>query len=757
MQIPLDFYRILGVPTRSTPEQLQQAFEDRLQQLPRQEYSNSAIAARKQLLEEAFSELSNPSKRQAYDQKWIDLEGEASGSAALGLPINVIDKKLAGVLLLLQEVGAYQQILDIGSTYLGRSIDLGQVPTTPGASEGDVILAMALANLELGREQWQQSKFETAGDSLQSGLALLEKEEQFPDVQSEIRRDLYKLRPYRILELLNEPDPEPRNKGLALLQTMLNDRDGIDGNQEDQSGLSLNDFLRFIQQLREYLTVAEQQELFEREAARPSAVASYLAVYALIARGVSQGKPRLVGRAKALLSDLGDRQDIAIEMGMCWLLLGQTEAAHQSIMMSQDEESLNFMRQYSEGALDLIPGLYLYTENWLQQEVYPYFRDLVDQKVSLQKYFDDPAIQTALESLEAHPVSVGKAAMGSKETTLLTQTADSKTKETSSRTYVGSTSTPGLASGSTSSRSTITDASRLWDADTSPWSADEESLDQVLIGQSSSSGGSTSVRSRPGNQRRSASIQTSNPDSPEGLRKKVQQRSVRNRGTVPVQRLTWVPWAIAALLGVGVVAGALALGKILKPSPATDLSSPSPIASLSPQPSSPAPSMSAKPSPSAATVPSPSVSPTSSPISATASPSPQPAAENGPLSAATAKELVQSWQSAKAQALGQDYDTSALKEVLAQPVRSQWEASATQAKQSKGYWKYTLNQLDIVSVDPLGKDQSVVKAVVKESGQYFENGKLVSSQSYSGDTYKVQYVAVRQKQQWLIKDMQVMN
>ncbi|HEY9825593.1 MAG TPA: DnaJ domain-containing protein, partial [Stenomitos sp.] len=300
MQISLDFYRILGVPTRATPEQLQQAFEDRLQQLPRQEYSSAAIATRKQLLEEAFVVLADPEKRKAYDQSWTeDPETESPPEAKPPQTLEIVDGKLAGVLLLLQEVGDYQQILDLGANYLQRPIDLNRVPTQAGTSEEDVILAMALANLELGRDQWQQSQFEAAAGSLQAGLDLLTQEQHFPDVQADIRSDLYKLRPYRILELLNgsEPEAEARSKGLSLLQSMLDDRDGIDGNQDDQSGLSVNDFLRFIQQLREYLTVSEQQELFEREATRPSAVASYLAVYALIARGVSSGKPELVERA----------------------------------------------------------------------------------------------------------------------------------------------------------------------------------------------------------------------------------------------------------------------------------------------------------------------------------------------------------------------------------------------------------------------------------------------------------------------------
>ncbi len=759
MQIPLDFYRILGVPTRATPEQLQQAFEDRLQQLPRQEYSNTAIAARKQLLEEAFTALSTPTKRQIYDQKWADLEEHADNSAPIGLPLDVIETKLAGVLLLLQEVGAYQQILKIGSVYLERPIDLTQVPTSAGALEGDIILAMALANLELGREQWQQGQFEVGGDSLQSGLTLLEKEQMFPDVQAEIRGDLYKLRPYRILELLNASEPELRSKGLDLLQAMLNDRDGIDGNQDDQSGLSVNDFLRFIQQLREYLTVAEQQELFEREAARPSAVASYLAVYALIARGVSDGKPELVERGKTLLTQLGDRQDIAIELGMCWLLLGQPESADHSVLMSQDEESLHFMRQYSEGALDLIPGLYLYTENWLQQEVYPYFRDLADQKVSLQRYFDDPTIQNAINELEPATVTVAKSGLAGTSAALFAKPSELTSRETGSSTPLTPTSqnieTQVPAPESFWSQT----KSNLWNTGSSSWPSEDQDLDAVLAGQPSSASVATASQSTRKNHRRSNPKAPSHADNTQDLRKKVKQRGTRNRPISPARGAKWVPWAIAALFGVGVVAGALALGKMFKP--ASVATSGNPIATSSPDASATLqPTVSSSPTSS----PSSGVSTTPSPLSSASvgagtlpSTQPSPAVKTGPLTQSDAKQLVQSWQSAKAAALGQQYDTSGIKTVLAEPVRSQWEASVTQAKRSKGYWQYTLDQLEIQSVEPTGKDRAVVKAAVKESGQYFEQGKLISGQSYKGDAYQVQYVAVRQNQAWLIKDMQVLR
>jgi curved DNA-binding protein CbpA len=736
VQISLDFYRILGVPTRSTPEQLQQAFEDRLQQLPRQEYSSAAIAARKQLLEEAFVELADPKKREAYDKQWADLETPADPAKGLGLMLDIADAKLSGALLLLQEVGSYQQILEIGAAYLQRPIDLTQVPTHAGALEDDVILALALANLELGREQWQQSQFEAAGDSLQKGLGLLEQEQRFSDVQAEIKGDLYKLRPYRILELLNDPDasPESRAEGLKLLQSMLDDRDGIDGNQDDQSGLSVKDFLRFIQQLREYLTVEEQQVLFEREAARPSAVASYLAVYALIARGVSAGKPNFIGQAKTLLGQLGDRQDIAIEQGMCWLLLGQPEAANKSVLLSQDQESLDFMRQYSEGSPDLIPGLYLYTENWLQQEVYPYFRDLAGQLVSLQHYFNDPAIQTILSSLDSSTQIVVK----------------SKDKESSPRVESPKTS-PGVSPQPSAPRERQPETTLA-----------SSGLPSSLLFEDELGANATPLDPFPEPQKRQRRLDPK-PKTP-SAKGRNSRRAGASRNEAP-QNATprgskskkWSTWLISLLLGAGFVTGALALARLISPQPdATEV--PPPLtaeASVSPSPS---PTTSLTPPPSSSSGSSPSGTGTPSVLSSgnpSASASPSPVANPGTLSKSEAEDLVKSWQAAKAEAMSEQYSVATLQAVLVEPALSEWKNRVAQNKAAKGYWKYTLDQLEIQSVDTLAKGRSAIKARVKETAQYYERGKLVSAQSYT-DTYPVKYTAVQKGQQWHIQAMQVL-
>ncbi|NJP09857.1 MAG: DUF4101 domain-containing protein [Leptolyngbyaceae cyanobacterium RU_5_1] len=157
--------------------------------------------------------------------------------------------------------------------------------------------------------------------------------------------------------------------------------------------------MRFVQQLRGYLTAEEQQYLFGQEANRPSAVATYLAVYAFLAGGFTERQPQFVYRAKQYLSRLSGRQDVYLEQAICALLLGQTEEASQSVDHSQEHDSIAFIRQHSQGSPDLLPGLCLYTERWFQDEVFPHFRDLAQHQASLKDYFADRQVQAYLEEL----------------------------------------------------------------------------------------------------------------------------------------------------------------------------------------------------------------------------------------------------------------------------------------------------------------------------------------------------------------------
>ncbi len=281
MLIPLDYYRILGVPIQATDEQISQAYHDREWQKPRREYSEMAIAARKKLLVRAYEVLSSPEKRLEYDTNFLPIRANKDISEDLNISEDLTDsadstektpkplvsnptlevssEQVVGALLILQELGEYELVLRTGIAYL-NSPDLNAFQATQDNRvqliiKEDILLTLALAYLELGREQWQKGEYENAAMSGEMGYNLLIEDNLYPSVQSEIETDLHKLRPYRILELLaqSEHQPAKKAKALQLLKEMLRQRQGIEGQGEDSSGLNFEQFLCFIQQLRQYL------------------------------------------------------------------------------------------------------------------------------------------------------------------------------------------------------------------------------------------------------------------------------------------------------------------------------------------------------------------------------------------------------------------------------------------------------------------------------------------------------------------------
>ena len=71
MRITLDYYRILRVLIKADASAINQAYEDRLQQISRQEYGEAAISARNKLLEKAYKVLSNARSRGEYDRSFF--------------------------------------------------------------------------------------------------------------------------------------------------------------------------------------------------------------------------------------------------------------------------------------------------------------------------------------------------------------------------------------------------------------------------------------------------------------------------------------------------------------------------------------------------------------------------------------------------------------------------------------------------------------------------------------------------------------
>lgn len=814
MRIPLDYYRILGLPPQATLEQLQQAHHDRALQLPRREYSEAAIAGRKALLDEAYAVLANAEQRQLYDaclrgqSVTASVPTEAAAAAVEGSPLasekgetaveaiatpvapptpplpvappllEVESAQIPGALLILYELGEYDLILKLARPQLltlpSRSREASDAPDL---ARSDVILTLALAYLELGREQWQQGQYERAADSLQSGQTLLLQEGVFAGVRGEIQADLYKLRPYRILELLALPEANAseRQQGLQLLQEMLQERGGIDGTGNDHSGLTVDDFLRFIQQIRDYLTVAEQQALFETEARRPSAVATYLAVYTLIARGFAECQPALIQQAKQHLLRLSVRQDVHLEQAVCALLLGQTEAASRALELSQEYESIAFIRDHSQGSPDLLPGLCLYSERWLQEEVFPHFRDLATQVAQLKVYFANEEVQTYLEALPSdrevadewtpvaasltppprdrfsertamqYPLGAGKpsqppvapAAHAWDNPELITPPPLEQ---------VPSELSPPPAAPTLPIVSDYRDDSQRVTAHTPPPNPESKVVAGMKASEPSRNANHSRRRfSRSATEQLSRFTQASRAAAVDDASALPQEYAIRDDAPPPRRpgRSTASPMprlgrlVLVGLLGIGVIGGTLLLAR------ATYGWLAGVFRALSgPQ-----------------LLPEQAEIPLDTPLFSFPEPGSaafRPAME-GPLDKEAATWLINTWLTTKAKALGPGHATETLATILTEPALSQWQQQAEGAKRDNwhGEYEHTV-QVDAVTQDPNNPDQAEVEAQVREKAAFYQNGRLDEASSYQ-DTLRVRYSLIRQNGEWRIQSMQVVG
>lgn len=765
MRIPLDYYRILGLPIQATAEQLQQAFRDRTLQLPRREYSEAAINARRQLLDEAYSVLADPERRQTYDESFLakTYESEqaekvvaaASGEIASALAaaaidpntpsIEIDDDQFVGALLILQELGEYELVLNLGRPHLSSSFSLKSVRLREHKLVlPDIVLTIALACLELGREYWQQGQYENAATSLEMGQEILLREGLFASVRGEIQADIYKLRPYRILELLaqdNQPEAE-RQRGLKLLQDVLQDRGGIDGKGDDRSGLSIDDFLRFIQQLRGYLRAGEQQALFEEEARRPSAVATYLAVYALLGKGFAEHQPALIRRAKLMLMRLSKRQDVHLEQAVCALLLGQTEEASRALDLSQEYEPLAFIREHSQGSPDLLPGLCLYGERWLQEEVFPHFRDLTDKHTSLKDYFADMQVQTYLEALPNETETANEWTVLDSQPLPYSQSV----AQTQERVPLVANAARLSASGYRSEfREMGSGDSGFADRDRQRFAGQRATATlSAPLERASGSGTSASHRSERGGHRGSTVASNRLHQPSEGVQGNAtsngshpaNSNSLPSHAARPGVRLVAAPRSLKAIRVFVVFAiAALTLGLlgfvasktfgVLRQA-------------FAPQPEQPLVEL-------------------DQPLISVPQAEPEETAPAGPLTEGSAQQAIESWLALKARALGPNHEIEILKDILVNPALTKRQQQATEAKQERWHWQYE-HDVKVLSVKTSedNPDRARVEAAVKESAKFYEAGQLKEDSSYD-DNLKVKYDLVRQDDRWRIRDMAVLR
>ena len=820
MRIPLDYYQILGIPESDLSE-LEQAYQDRLLQLPQQEYSAAAIESRKRLITTAYQVLSDPLQRSQYQASRMSTAVTSIGSADPISPttfdrrpeLDIAPDRFLGGLLILFELGEYEEINSICMPYIGnngRSSNSGSlhpqppIAVTPSGNlppiaercdplplaklkhpangsqslvRPDVILAMVSSFWELGEREWRAGCYEEAVIHYETAKKILVQEDLFPQIQGELDRRLDRLRPYRISSLVSLPLDrlEQRRQGIQFLEELLENACTNEVKCQERFALSSETTIPFIHETLPHLTAAEQRNLFSRSArdytdrvgSKPLNVmqlaCTYLHVHASIVQGFAYRNPQLIYTAQQILQyRLSQRIDVTIEQSICALLLGQTEEANQILANASESAALLTIRQQSQGLPNLLRGLCWYIESWLKDEAFPCFRDLVASDPSLDAYFNDRDVQDFADQVPVNDIDV--------------------TKWEQILPHLHEVPSSGELSGSGyRSDSHLESTQSLFSSRTGGRQSSSLNPDRLGVGNIS-----PAIRVEQLPPPAPEPIVTSGQDSDSNV---IQLERERKRRRSRLTARTIDGEFEQAYLDRSPVLALENSGQLMATGKSGQLARSSNGSSTLGQrrdrrkPNIPRillvgtggftflwgaiwlvntgiRSMTGNTSVVSVPISSPSPRLTSpSPNLVRPSPKPQPqVAAVGGLTTAVAEQTVKTWLSAKTKSLSQEYQTAQLTDILVEPALSGAIDRSQTAKVDRVHWQYNHQNIGISSISqasPLA-NVATVQARVEEDAQYYQGERLNADKSYSKQLL-VEYNLVRQKDRWYIKDMGVVK
>lgn len=384
MELPIDHFRLLGVSPTTDLQSLLRTLQQRIDRAPDQGFTQETLQAREDLLRASADLLSDEPRRHAYESDLTALAGDdRSVMPALDVPTS---KEVGGLLLLL-EAGQALDCFELAC----RALQPPQAPALGSTREADLTLLAGLACLAGAADQHQQRRYEAAAQTLQQGLQLLQRMGQLPAIRQQLNEELDGLRPYRVLDLLsrNLTAQSERAEGLNLLEDLVVRRGGLEGFGDPSMGPA--EFQAFFKQIRSFLTVQEQVDLFSRWAPT-SAAADFLASTALTASGFAQRKPERIAEARQRLEASG-QEGVQPLVACQHLLLGQVELALATFERGASPELRRWAEQQSS---DPLAQLCAYCRDWLTRDVLPGYRDL-EADPDLEAYFADRDVQAYVE------------------------------------------------------------------------------------------------------------------------------------------------------------------------------------------------------------------------------------------------------------------------------------------------------------------------------------------------------------------------
>ncbi len=388
MELPLDHFRLIGVSPSATSEEILRAFQLRLDKTPDEGFTYEVLTQRSELLRLTADLLTDLESRREYENLLLN------GNSGLDFSSN---KEVAG-LILLWESGSPKEAFKITR----KALQPPQTPALGSSREADLTLLAALTARDSAIQEQQLRCYSNAADFLHEGIQLLQRMGKLVDKRKELEEDLVALLPYRILDLLSRDlnDHESHKKGLNMLENLIIKRGGLEGNNKSEYKNYLNqqEFGAFFQQIKPFLTVQEQIDLFLELQKRGSLEAGFLAFLSLTAIGFSRRKPEKLFEARRILKKLNlSGLDSMPLIGCLDLLLADVDQASARFSSSSDENLRDWLNNYPGNKLE---ATCIFCKNWLENDVLVGYRDIDSKKVDLDSWFEDREIQEFIEKLE---------------------------------------------------------------------------------------------------------------------------------------------------------------------------------------------------------------------------------------------------------------------------------------------------------------------------------------------------------------------
>lgn len=375
MELPIDHFRLLGVSPAIDAQSVLHTLQQRLDRPPTQGFTAEALEARAQLLRDSADLLADEKLRRRYEEELTAvIEGDPGLIPALVIP----SSREVGGLILLLEAGLGAQAFELAS----RSLQPPRAPALGSGRESDLALLAGLASRQASEEDQQERQYERAAEMLLKGQQLLQRMGQHHALRQELAKERDALLPYRVLQLLSRTGIEERQEGMALLEKLVERRQGLDGDADPDFARPA--FEAFLNQIRQYLTVQEQIDLFERWSDAGSVRAGVLTAMAMAASGFAQRKPQRIALAMTRLQN-SEAKGLARPVAFLTLLLGQVEDAQAMVTALRDQPEPVALAEICQDCVQ-----------WLREEVLPGYRD-VEIEADLDAWFCDRDVQEFIE------------------------------------------------------------------------------------------------------------------------------------------------------------------------------------------------------------------------------------------------------------------------------------------------------------------------------------------------------------------------